>query len=162
MRINAELAATIIPRKGERLMNKQTKATKQVEVAKQAGEKSPVEAGKVPEQVEEKEAFDRAVKVKAVKEAEEFTRGYAQGHEHGFQAGVRSRIDKGDIRRIAFDDGVRHIVTLAETFLTKELGVASRAALVNSGKIPAWWIATLVTDFTESPLEPKSLENEEK
>ena len=147
-------------------MNKQTKATKQVEaaqveaakVAKQAGEKSLVEAAKVLEQVNEKEAFDKAVKVKAVKEAGEFTCGYAQGYEQGFQAGVRCRIDKAAIRRIAYDDGVLHIVTLAESFLIKELGVPGRGALVDSGKIPAWWIATLVTDFTESPKESKPFE----
>lgn len=54
-------------------------------------------------------------------------------------------------QRLAFNHGVKHIVTLAEDFLAKELTLASRDALAESGKIPAWWISTLISEFSETP-----------
>ena len=81
--------------------------------------------------------------------------GFAEGFEKGFKTGLDSRIDLKSIRQVAFDNGVRHIVTLGEEFLAKELRLPSREALANSGKIPAWWIATLVTEFQEAKLNQK-------
>jgi len=77
--------------------------------------------------------------------------GYVQGFENGFKAGLIQRPSLESERRLAFDEGVRHIVTLAEDFLVKELKLASRDALAKSGKIPPWWIITLVTEFCEKP-----------
>jgi len=95
------------------------------------------------------------------KKGQDYTLGFADGYEKGFVAGVKSNPDLDNTRRIGFDDGVRHIVTVAENFLINELGVPGREALAKSGKIPAWWIATLVTVFVESPKEPKSFEEAE-
>jgi len=115
-------------------MAEQTKAKKQER--KKTGEKTVV-----------KETEDKA------SEVDKFNLGFAQGYERGFKTGVGSRLDIKNIQRIAYDDGVRHIVTLAENLLVKELGLPDREALAKSGKIPGWWIATLVTNFAESPKE---------
>ena len=115
----------------------------------------PAEVKKVVKKAEEKVARVKETEDKAAKAATEegFSRDFAQGYERGFKTGVGSRLDIKSIQRIAYDDGVRHIVTLAENFLVKELGLPSREALAKSGKIPGWWIATLVTNFAESPKE---------
>jgi len=118
---------------------------KQTKVAKQ-----PVE--KIGEKTGVKKTEDKAAEV------DKFNLDFAQGYERGFKAGVDSRPDTKNIQRIAFDEGVRHIVTLAENFLVKELELPNLEALAKSGKIPAWWIATLVTNFAESPKESKSFE----
>jgi len=55
------------------------------------------------------------------------------------------------IEKISYDqgysEGIKHLVTLAESFMVKEAGVKSFQELVDSGKTPAFWVATLVTDF---------------
>ena len=108
----------------------------------------------VVEKIEEKPGIKEAVdKAEKAATEEEFSRDFAQGYERGFKTGVGSRLDIKNIQRIAYDDGVRHIVTLAENLLVKELGLPDREALAKSGKIPGWWIATLVTNFAESPKE---------
>ena len=56
--------------------------------------------------------------------------GYTRGREAGRQEG--------------FAEGVRYIVTLAEENMAKALEIHGREALVNSGKLPGWWIITLV------------------
>lgn len=68
-----------------------------------------------------------------------FERGFASGLAEGKELSYEA----------AFADGVRHFVTLAENFLVKELKLPSREALVNSGKIPAWWMLALVTNFVD-------------
>jgi len=96
-------------------------------------------------------AVDKVAVDKVAEEAiekDKFTT-FTQGYERGFKDGVESSPDA----RFAFDNGVRHIVTLAEDFLVKELGLPGRDALVKSGKIPAWWIAVLVTNFEIDPRE---------
>lgn len=72
---------------------------------------------------------------------------FVQGFKYGFEQGLK--IGKEIPYEPAFAHGTRHIVTLAEEFLTKELELTSRDALVKSGKIPAWWIATLLTALDE-------------
>lgn len=64
--------------------------------------------------------------VKVIIDAVGFARGRELGHKEGFA------------------DGIRYIVTLAEGYLAESLELASRHALAESGKLPAWWIATLV------------------
>lgn len=71
----------------------------------------------------------------------EYPRGYADGFKEGFKAGLESNVE----RQIGFNEGVRHIVMFAEDHLIQELGLHNRQDLACSGKIPAWWIATLVT-----------------
>jgi len=56
--------------------------------------------------------------------------GYAQGREAG--------------RKEGFADGIRYIVTLAEDNLAKSLKLADRHALGKSGRLPGWWVVTLV------------------
>ena len=132
------------------------KETEKPAEVKKVGEPAGVKKVEEPAGVKEiekpgiKEAVDKAEKAAT---EEEFSRDFAQGYERGFKTGVGSRLDIKSIQRIAYDDGVRHIVTLAENLLVKELGLPSREALAKSGKIPGWWIATLVTNFAESPKE---------
>lgn len=54
---------------------------------------------------------------------------------------------------IGFAQGIKYIVTLAEEKLAEALKFPSRGALVQSGKLPSWWIATLVIalDYTQAP-----------
>lgn len=80
----------------------------------------------------------------------DYDRGYTQGFESGFKLGLKNHPDLESARTLAFDQGVKHIVSLAEDFLVKQLKLASRDALAESGKIPAWWIATLVTNLSGS------------
>lgn len=54
-----------------------------------------------------------------------------------------------------FYDGRRYVVSKAETFLLKELGFANREALADAGKLPAWWIITLVECLTDPPIVAK-------
>jgi len=92
-------------------------------------------------------------KEQKVKDANEFTSGFSQGFEKGFKAGVDSRPDIKNIQRISFDNGVRHIVSLSENFLVKELGLSDRDRLANgSSKIPAWWLATLLENYRSSAI----------
>jgi hypothetical protein len=79
--------------------------------------------------------------------ASDYARGYANGFKEGFKAGLESNANLINERRIGFDEGVRHIVTLAEDYLVGELGLPNREALAHSGKLPPWWIATLVTSL---------------
>ena len=74
----------------------------------------------------------------------DYARGYALGIENGFKLGLEKQPNSELLERIAFDQGIKHIVTLAEDFLVKELKLTSRDELAVSGKIPSWWIATLV------------------
>lgn len=60
-----------------------------------------------------------------------------------------------DRRRPGFNDGVNHIITLAEKNLAQELGLPNRESLATSGKLPAWWIATLAALFPELPQKQK-------
>ena len=80
-----------------------------------------------------------------------YDKGFTQGFESGFKAGLKNHPDLELLQSQAFAQGVKHIVSLAEDFLVKELNLASRDALIESGKIPAWWIAALVTNFCEVP-----------
>ena len=90
-------------------------------------------------------------KAQEVKEAREFTSGFSQGFEKGFKAGVEIRPDIKNIQRISFDNGVRHIVSLSESFLVKELGLPDRDRLADdSSKIPTWWLATLLKNYRPS------------
>jgi hypothetical protein len=80
----------------------------------------------------------------------DFMWGYTRGFKEGFNAGLKSNVDLVNASRLGFDDGVRHIVTLAENYLARELGLPSREALAQSDKLPTWWMAALVTGFCES------------
>ena len=81
----------------------------------------------------------------------DYARGYVCGFEYGFKLGLEKQPNSELLKRLAFDQGVKHIVTLAENFLVKELKLASRDELTVSGKIPTWWIATLTTELCEKP-----------
>ncbi len=85
----------------------------------------------------------------------ELSQVYAQGFKEGFTSGLKSNFDLATAQRIGFEDGVRHIVTLAEDFLVKERGLPSLQPLAKSNKLPIWWIATLVTNFCEPQPESK-------
>ena len=86
---------------------------------------------------------------KAVKAKDPFSDGFDKGFACGFDKGKELYYES------AFADGVRHIVSLAENFLVKELKLPSRDALVDSGKIPAWWMCALVTNLTDGRGEKK-------
>ena len=51
--------------------------------------------------------------------------------------------------KAGFISGIRHFVTVAELNMAKEMGFSSREGLVSSGKLPAWWIISLVGCFVE-------------
>jgi len=80
----------------------------------------------------------------------DYARGHAEGFQKGFKLGLESQPYLESERRLAFDQGVKHIVTLAENYLVKEMKLASRDELAHSGRIPVWWIATLMTEFSEN------------
>lgn len=50
-----------------------------------------------------------------------------------------------------FYDGRKHIVSKAEEILVKQLGLTPREELAGSGKIPEFWIATLVLCLADPP-----------
>lgn len=77
--------------------------------------------------------------------------GFEKGFEHGFAKGMELSYTA------AFADGVRHIVTLSENFMMTELKLPSREELVNSRKMPAWWMLALITAFIEG--SPENLIN---
>ena len=77
----------------------------------------------------------------------DYARGYVLGFENGFKLGLEKQPNSELLKRLAFDQGVKHIVTLAEDFLVKELKLASRDELTVSGKIPPWWIAALMANY---------------
>lgn len=79
----------------------------------------------------------------------DYTRGYTKGFDTGFELGVKKVPDLENERKLAYLEGVKHIATLAEGFLIQELKLPDRDALSKCGKIPAWWILTLVTNFCE-------------
>ena len=78
---------------------------------------------------------------------------YAVGYERGLKLGLTLSPGLADAKRIAFENGVRHIVTLAENILADEFNLPSREALAQSGKMPAWFITLLVREFVESRSE---------
>jgi hypothetical protein len=79
----------------------------------------------------------------------------SEGYERGVKIGLEYRPGYEDAKRLAFDDGVRHIVNLAERFLARGLGVEKREELPATGKIPWWWTAALVEYFSERPYARK-------
>ena len=121
---------------------KKVKEDNEVEPRIRGGEKQKNEP--------EEKAAVREVKPPQQAAIPDYARGYTLGLENGFKMGLENRVGLELERKLAFDQGVRHIVTLAENFLVRELKLASRDELAHSQKIPAWWIATLVTDFSES------------
>lgn len=50
-----------------------------------------------------------------------------------------------------FYDGRNYLVTTAENMMVKNLGFKSREELSISGKMPVFWVATLVTCLTDPP-----------
>jgi len=126
-------------------------------VIQKAEPPTPIEkpVGKKPETI-------REVKPPQKESIPDYAKGYTDGIKTGFAMGLQMRQEPPNLtneRRIAFDRGVKHIVTQAENYLVKELKLASRSELAQSGKIPAWWMSTLVTEFTSS--EGQGVENKE-
>ena len=85
--------------------------------------------------------------------------GYKDGFARGLEEGKKLAESKLDLQitlatRNAFDGGVRHIVTLAEENLAKELHLSSRDELVSSGKLPSWWLYSLVCSLRSGKLPP--------
>ncbi len=55
----------------------------------------------------------------------------------------------------AFGEGMRFLITMAETNLAKELKLPDRNALANDGRnLPAWWLATLMQCYEYLPAKP--------
>ena len=68
-----------------------------------------------------------------------------------------------------FYDGRQYIVRTAEKILSNNIGCQNRQELVESGKLPAFWIATLVECLTNPPNvynfpreQQKEIDNEER
>jgi len=67
----------------------------------------------------------------------DYAKGYTDGIKTGVAMGLEMRQEPNltNERRIAFDQGVKHIVTQAENYLVNELKLASRSDLAQSGKM---------------------------
>ena len=88
--------------------------------------------------------------------------GYTEGRKDGFAAG--EHVGSGQGYRQGYNDGRKRIVSLAEEHLAEWLKLPNRAALAKSGKLPAWWIATLIETMSAAKVvpEPVALTPEEE
>jgi len=140
---------------------KAPKATAKAEATKQAAEDAARERAITEDKlanakdllkVEEIEEKRRAIaKKKSAEDIKQFKEGIRTGYADGFKNGVDS-MESGiaEIRKAAFEDGIRHLATLAMDCLASELGVPSRGEVVQSNETPVWWNLALLTHFFDT------------
>ena len=89
--------------------------------------------------------------------AEAVQKAHALGFDEGYQKAKRDYINE-----LAYNQGVRNIIAIAENHLAKELGLKSRQDLATCDKIPSWWIATLFSDIWYKPSETEKVGGEKR
>lgn len=56
-----------------------------------------------------------------------------------------TKLTDDEVRKVGFRDGIHFIAREAELQIAKSLGLKTRDQLRKSGKLPPFWIATLIT-----------------